>query len=204
MKKVIVVGASGMIGKAIVKKLEDKQVEIVRVGRSKGDVLCDYTNQESVDAMFEEVGEFSDLILVVGGDRVFKHHSELTSEDFLHGFNSKVIGGQRLVASSLNTIKEGGSIVLTSGMLSHVPNESSIAIGLVNGAVDTYVSQMATYLPKNIRLNSVSPTKVLDNDHGKRFGFITVDDLADYYLQAIFSDYTGKNIRAWGGYEAIH
>jgi dTDP-4-dehydrorhamnose reductase len=54
--KIIIVGASGRIGKEVDKALSDSH-EIVRVGVRSGDVQCDYTNIESVRGMFEKIGE---------------------------------------------------------------------------------------------------------------------------------------------------
>ena len=60
--KIIIVGAFGRIGKEVDKALTDNH-KIVRVGVRRGDVQCDYTDIESVCAMFEKIGEFdSELI----------------------------------------------------------------------------------------------------------------------------------------------
>ena len=64
--KIIIVGASGRIGKEVDKALSDSH-EIIRVGTRSGDVQCDYTDTESVHSMFKEIGEFDSLISVVGG-----------------------------------------------------------------------------------------------------------------------------------------
>jgi dTDP-4-dehydrorhamnose reductase len=53
--KIIIVGASGRIGKEVDKILSDSH-EIVRVGVTSGDVQCDYTDTESVHDMFSKIG----------------------------------------------------------------------------------------------------------------------------------------------------
>lgn len=54
--KVLVVGASGAIGQAVVKELEGDWIEIIKASRNNSDVTVDITSQESIKAMFEQVG----------------------------------------------------------------------------------------------------------------------------------------------------
>ena len=44
--KIAIVGASGTIGKAVVKRLE-KEHEVIKMGRSSGDVLIDMSRRET-------------------------------------------------------------------------------------------------------------------------------------------------------------
>lgn len=101
--KIIIVGASGRIGKEVDKALSDRH-EIVRVGMRSGDVQCNYTDSASVRAMFETIGEFDSLISVAGCDSVFKSFESLNDEDYIYGFERKFLGqirflkfGERLV-----------------------------------------------------------------------------------------------------------
>ena len=55
--KIIIVGASGKIGKEVDKALSDRH-EIIRVGAHSGDIQADYTDTESVRSMFEKIGKF--------------------------------------------------------------------------------------------------------------------------------------------------
>ena len=74
--KIIIVGASGRIGKEVDKALSVSH-DIIRVGSRSGDVQCDYTISESVRDMFEKIGEFDALISVIGGDSIFKPFADL-------------------------------------------------------------------------------------------------------------------------------
>ena len=69
--KMLIVGASGKIGREIDKALS-ADFEIVRVGATSGDYQCDFTSNESVIDMFEAVGKYDHLIAVVGADSQFK------------------------------------------------------------------------------------------------------------------------------------
>ena len=72
--KIIIVGASGKIGREIDKAVSSNH-EVVRVGATSGDVQCDYTSADSVTGMIEAVGPFDALVAVAGGDNYDLHRS---------------------------------------------------------------------------------------------------------------------------------
>ncbi len=94
--KIIIVGASGLIGKEVDKALSGNH-DIIRVGAHSGDVQCDYTSPDSVRNMFGKIGEFDSLISVIGGDSVFKKFTELEDEDYKYGFERKFLGQIRFL-----------------------------------------------------------------------------------------------------------
>ena len=63
--KIIVVGATGTIGRAIVDELSPRH-ELVKVGNQKGDVNVDITSTESIVQMYETVGAFDALVSATG------------------------------------------------------------------------------------------------------------------------------------------
>ena len=119
--KIIIVGASGRIGKEVDKALSGSH-EIVRVGVHSGDVQCDYTDTESVRGMFEVIGEFDSLISVAGGDSTFKPFQDLDDEDYRYGFERKFLGQIRFLRLGESIVRDNGSFIFTSGFLSHYPN----------------------------------------------------------------------------------
>lgn len=98
--KIIIVGASGRIGKEVDKALTDRH-ETIRVGIRSGDVQCDYTNTKSVRSMFEKIGEFDSLISVVGGDSTFKPFQDLNDEDYRYGFERKFLGQIKFLKNTI-------------------------------------------------------------------------------------------------------
>lgn len=195
--KIIIIGASGRIGREVDKALSDTH-EIIRVGVRSGDLQCDYTDSGSVQNMFEKVGEFDALISVAGGDSVFKSFEALSDEDYRYGFERKFLGQVRLLTLGRDYARDNGSFVFTSGFLSHYPNPSSLATGPLNSTVDTFVSNMAPLLPRGIRINVVSPAPVVDPGE-ERKGVVTAAETAKHYVEAVESNITGKVLRAWGG-----
>lgn len=195
--KIIIVGASGRIGSKVAESLSSNH-DVIRVGARKGDFLCDYTDPDSVRRLFERTGAFDALISVVGGDSIFKGYRDLVDEDFRFGFERKFLGQVRLVKLGESFARDKGSFTLSSGFLSDYPNDASIATGPLNAAVDTFVRNTAPLLPRNLRLNVVSPAPVVEPEQEGR-GLITVAQAAEAYVNAAESDFTGEVLRVWGG-----
>jgi NAD(P)-dependent dehydrogenase (short-subunit alcohol dehydrogenase family) len=195
--KIIIVGASGRIGKKVDKALSDSH-EIIRVGVRSGDVQCDYTDTASIRAMFEKIGAFHSLISVVGGDSAFKPFETLSDEDYRYGFERKFLGQIRFLKFGESHVRNNGSFVFTSGFLNHYPNPASIATGPLNAAVDTFVKNTASLLPRGIRVNAVSPAPIVEpGQEGK--GLVTAAETAKFYVEAVEGNMTGQVLRAWGG-----
>lgn len=51
--KIVIIGASGTVGRAVTEALSRKH-EVIRVGRTQGRLRVDITSQESVEALFEK------------------------------------------------------------------------------------------------------------------------------------------------------
>ena len=199
--KIIIVGASGRIGKEVDKALSVSH-DIIRVGASSGDVQCDYTIPESVRDMFEKIGEFDALISVVGGDSVFKPFADLDDDDYRYGFERKFLGQIRFLKLGESFVRDNGSFVFTSGFLSQYPNPASIATGPLNAAVNTFVKNTASLLPRGIRINVVSPAPIVEpGQEGK--GIVTAAETAKLYVEAVEGNITGQVLRAWGGLPAV-
>lgn len=199
--KIIIVGASGRIGKEVDKALSVSH-DIVRVGSRSGDVQCDYTIPESVRDMFEKIGEFDALISVIGGDSIFKPFADLDDDDYRYGFERKFLGQIRLLKLGESFVRDNGSFVFTSGFLSQYPNPASIATGPLNAAVNTFVKNTASLLTRGIRINVVSPAPIVEpGQEGK--GLVTAAETAKLYVEAVEGDFTGRVLRAWGGLPVV-
>ena len=199
--KIIIVGASGRIGKEVDKALSVSH-DIVRVGERSGDIKCDYTIPESVRDMFNKVGEFDSLISVIGGDSIFKPFVDLDNEDYRYGFERKFLGQIRFLKLGESFVRDNGAFVFTSGFLSQYPNPASIATGPLNAAVNTFVKNTASLLPRGIRINVVSPSPIVEpGQEGK--GLVTAAETAKLYVEAVEGDFTGRVLRAWGGLPVV-
>jgi uncharacterized protein YbjT (DUF2867 family) len=54
--RVLVVGATGAIGSAVVQALAERHHEVIRAGRTRGDHQVDITSDASVEALRRSVG----------------------------------------------------------------------------------------------------------------------------------------------------
>jgi len=191
--KIILLGASGIIGSEIDKALSPNH-EIVRAGRN-GDVKVDYTDTQSVKNMFEKVGTFDALITAVGRDSAFKPYEDLTDEDFEYGFQRKFMAQINLVRVGTPHANDGAS-----GYLSDYPSPASAATGPFNAAVDSFARTVGPMLPRGIRVNVVSPAPVVSPDEAGR-GVVTASQAAAGYIKSIEGTMNGEVIRMWGGLE---
>lgn len=159
--KVVIVGASGTVGRAVVDELSPRH-EIVKVGRKSGDVNVDITSAESITKMYEAIGSFDALISTTGNVH-FGDINQMSEQDYYVGIKDKLMGQVNLVLVGKDYINDAGSFTLTTGVLSHDPIKYGSSASMVNGAVDSFVIAASIELPKGIRINSVSPGVVLES-----------------------------------------
>jgi NAD(P)-dependent dehydrogenase (short-subunit alcohol dehydrogenase family) len=154
--KVILIGASGTLGKAVDRELNARH-EVVRVGHSNGDLRVDITDLQSIEQLYEKIGEF-DSVVSATGNLHFGPFEQLTPEQFEIGLRSKLMGQVNLVRLGLKYIRHGGSFTLTSGQLNDDPIRGGVSGAMVNGALEGFVRSVAIELPHGLRINLVSPT----------------------------------------------
>lgn len=156
--KIILVGASGIIGKAVAAELGQRH-EVVRASRSGGDCPVDITDPESIRRLYEFVGAFDALVSTTGSVH-FGPLADFTSEQFELGLHNKLMGQVNLVTIGLKHITDGGSFTLTSGLLNDEPIRLGVSAAMVNGALEGFVRGAAVELPRGLRINLVSPTVI--------------------------------------------
>jgi NADP-dependent 3-hydroxy acid dehydrogenase YdfG len=154
--KIILVGATGTLGTAVDKALSASH-EIVRVGRTSGDLQVDITDSRSIQRLYREVDDF-DAVISTTGDVRFAPLVELTSEDFEVGLRNKLMGQVMLVTLGLRHIRPNGSFTLTSGQINDDPIRGGGSGALVNGGLEGFARSAAVELTRGVRINVVSPT----------------------------------------------
>lgn len=195
--RVIVVGATGTIGKAVAKLLSQEH-EVLKVASKSGDYRVDMTNKESIEKLFQAVGPFDALISAAGVAR-FGPLTELSDEDFELGIHGKLMGQVNLVRIGLKYINENGSFTLTSGILSHQPMPGSASISMVNAGLEGFVRAAALEMPRGLRINVVSPPWVketLDALGMDNSGGMPAAKVAQAYRASISGTRSGTVINA--------
>jgi NAD(P)-dependent dehydrogenase (short-subunit alcohol dehydrogenase family) len=102
--KILLIGASGTVGRAVEHELSQGEHEIIRAGRTSGDVHVDITSDESVAALFENVGRV-DAIVATTGNLFFGPLEKMTSRDFAIGLQDKLLGQVRLALTGQHYLR---------------------------------------------------------------------------------------------------
>ncbi len=153
--KIIVVGATGAVGRTAVAALEDRH-EIIRVGRSGGDVYCDINDVNNIRSLYEQVGKVDAVISAVG--HVHFGPIEKTGHDeVMIGIDQKVMAQINLVLEGIKYVNDGGSFTITSGVTNRDVIRGGTCAAAANGALDGFVAGAAVDMPRGIRINAVSP-----------------------------------------------
>ena len=153
--RIIIVGAAGDIGRAACGELANRH-EIIKAGRSSGDVQVDLCDRASIEAMYQKIGKV-DAIVSTAGDVHFGPLTEFTHEQFMIGLTDKVMGQINLVLAGLDYVSDGGSFTLTSGVLDRDPIRLGVNGATANGAIGGFVTGAAIEMPRGLRINVVSP-----------------------------------------------
>lgn len=198
--KIILIGASGTIGQRIYETFSNKH-EVIRAGRSGADVEVDITDAASIEKMYKKVKGI-DAVICAAGPAAFGAFEDLTEEDFYVGIRGKMMGQVNLVRIGQKYLNDGGSFTLTTGILADEPVVGSVALALVNGAVNSFAVAAAQELPRGLRVNVVCPTVVEDSmdDYAEVFpGYLPVsmEQVVAGYVRAVETKINGRVIRIY-------
>ncbi|KIK86043.1 short chain dehydrogenase [Pseudomonas koreensis] len=158
--KILLIGAAGTIGSAVDKELSQRH-EVIRIGRSSGDFQVDISDSASIRKLFEQTGKF-DALICAAGNVTFAPLGEMNADSFALGLKDKLMGQVNLLLIGREYANDGASFTFTTGVLSHDPIRSGASAALVNGALDSFVKAAAIELPRGLRVNSISPTVLLE------------------------------------------
>ncbi len=153
--RIIVVGATGLIGTEVVRALSGNH-EVVAVGHKSGDIRVDITSKASVEEMFKKAGKFDALVSTAGG-AAFGEFEKLSDENYAYSLGDKLMGQVNLVRVGVKYVNENGSFTLTSGVLAQAPIPGSAAISLVNAGLEGFTRAAALEMKRGVRVNVVSP-----------------------------------------------
>lgn len=198
--RVVIIGATGTIGKAVVQALSSRH-EVIEVSRTKAAHRVDLSDFASIIDMYRDVGRI-DAVISTAGVAKFAPLASLSDADFHLSLSNKLMGQVNLVRLGLEHVTDGGSITLTSGILSRYPMQGSAAISLVNAGIEGFVRAAALEAPRGIRVNAVSPGWVtetlqalgMDISHGTPANIV-----ARAYVRVLEGKETGEVIDAVDG-----
>lgn len=191
--RILVIG-TGLVGSAAVSALTERGHDVVGTSRSSSPAV-DATKPESIRALFAAVGTV-DAVVAAVGSAPFKPLAELDHDDFLKGLLAKALAQIDIVQLGTPCVADGGSFTLTTGVLAREPILTGAASSAANGALEAFTMAAAVELPRGIRINSVSPTVLVEatSYHASFPGFTRISAAAvgQAYVKAVEGVQTGQ------------
>ena len=127
--KILIIGGKGTIGKKVSDHFSTKH-EVIVGGRKAGDITVDIENGKSIDAMYKSIGKV-DAVVCIAGEAKWAAFDSMTEKDFYIGLKSKLMGQVNLVRIGINYMNEGGSFMLSTGILAGHPVELTTSAAMV-------------------------------------------------------------------------
>jgi NAD(P)-dependent dehydrogenase (short-subunit alcohol dehydrogenase family) len=198
--RILVVGASGTIGRSLCPELERRH-EVVAAGRSGRDAVVDIRSAESIDHMYRTAGPV-DALVCVAESGALDNFAELTEASLLENMRGKFFGQINLVLIGKQYVSSGGSFTLTTGIFADEAWPGVTGGAVISGGLHGFVLSAAIELERGLRINAVSPTMVADSmkDYGHLFpGMepVSTDRLIAAYVRCIEGRRTGQIVRAY-------
>jgi NAD(P)-dependent dehydrogenase (short-subunit alcohol dehydrogenase family) len=191
--RILVIGATGLIGKEVVKLLSGDH-DVVKIGHKSGEFKVDIASKTSIEELFKKAGRFDALVSCAGEAR-FGPLSSLSDDDFAFGLVNKLMGQVNLVRVGRKFIADNGSFTLTAGILAREPIPGSASISIINAGVEAFARAAALETERGVRVNAVSPPFLketlrslgMDDSSG-----IPVAQVPYAYRESVESDRTGQ------------
>jgi len=200
--KVLVIGGAGTIGTRLVPALTDRGHTVIVAGRTSGKVRVDIADTASITEMYQD-NPGLDAVIVIAASGELDHFPALTVAGLHHNARAKLFGQADVVLTGQHYLNDRGSFTLTSGIFADQAWPGVTGGAVVSGGIHSFVLSAAIELPRQLRINVVSPTMVADSadDFADQFpGMepIPMDTLVDHYLDCVDGHQTGTIIRAYG------
>ena len=161
MGKVLIIGGTKGIGKAIVSEVIEKH-EVVCLSRNISDFTHNNYKHIKFDVLTDEFPEieYLDTLIYCPGTINLKPISTLTLDDFRYDFELNVIGAVKAIKKYLNLLKksENASILMFSTVATKLgmPYHSSVSVS--KSGIDGLVKTLGAELAPKIRINAIAPT----------------------------------------------
>ncbi|MDB2571362.1 SDR family oxidoreductase [Polaribacter sp.] len=166
MKKILVIGGSKGIGKAIIASLIEKN-NIINLSRTSPSLAHENLTHYNCDILTDELPQLDavDTLIYCPGSINLKPISRLKLEDFRADFEINVVGAVKAIQQYLPLLKRGNtpSILLFSTVASKLGMPYHASVAAAKSGVEGLVKSLGAELAPTIRVNAIAPT-VTDTD----------------------------------------
>ncbi|EGR0058441.1 TPA: SDR family oxidoreductase [Vibrio vulnificus] len=149
----VVLGGTSGIGAELAKQLESDHTIVHVASRQTG---LDISDEKSVYHYFENIGAFDHLIVTAGSYAPAGKVVDVEVTQAKYAFDTKFWGAVLAAKHGARYLKQGGSITLTSGMLSRKVVANTYVKAAINAAIEATTKVLAKELAP-IRVNAISP-----------------------------------------------
>lgn len=194
--KVLVIGGSGTIGKAVVDELSS-DTDILTASLNNGDFNVDMSDSASIARLFKKVGSLDAIICTAARGVVLKPLNDISIEDYVSSMQQKLLGQINLVLQGLSVLNDKGSFTLTTGIMNHDFVKDGTAAALVNNAVEGFAQAAALDMPRGLRINVVSPALLEPSVEAYKtycpgFEPVSPQKVARAYRKSVYGIQTGR------------
>ena len=164
MKKILIIGINGTIGKALKKLMEDEYEIFGTTSKLENATdsmfYIDFSIPETIEN-FKTEFDF-DHIIVTAGKEPQRNLKESDYSHVLSMFNIHVMGPLLFIKKIADKINFGGSVTFISSPAAYQGSYDP-SYAAVKGAINALVRTLAKDLAPKIRVNAMSPSLIIDS-----------------------------------------
>jgi NAD(P)-dependent dehydrogenase (short-subunit alcohol dehydrogenase family) len=172
-RKILVIGGSSGMGHAFAKRMLDDGCHIVIAGRTRArldaaaealgsegrveTIVADVTDEEQVVSLFKQTGSLDHIVMTAADvSGAYTLPKDMDVERTRGAMASKILAPLLIAKHGAATLRDDGSITLTSGIAAYRPGPKGCVVAAINGALESMVYAMSLALAP-IRVNAISP-----------------------------------------------
>ena len=158
MKKILVIGGSKGIGKAVIAKMKSTN-QMINISRT---VAENVTEQYTCDVLTDELPKIDNLdgLIYCPGSINLKPIGRLSTDDFKEDFDINVLGAVKVIKHYIKALKSGKdpSVVLFSTVAVKMGMPFHASISVAKAGVEALTRSLAAEFATQIRFNTIAPT----------------------------------------------
>lgn len=171
MRKIIIIGGSKGIGRAITESLLTTH-QVINISRSTPEIQHENLSHYTCDVLVDELPEIdqADGLIYCPGSINLKPFNRLSIADFKTDFEINVIGAVKAIQAYTKTLlqSDSASVVLFSTVATKLGMPFHASVATAKSAVEGLTKSVAADLAPKIRVNAIAPT-ITDTELAAKF-----------------------------------